>query len=134
MFKRPHHQRVAKVLHAFNRDLLQEAECYFGGGTAIVLSLDEYRESVDIDFLCASNDGYRLLRNTVSQDLGQLLTEPIKHLREVRADRYGIRTVLEVDGIPIKVEMVSEGRIAIEGGLDLPYSRRSGSCIRQYPD
>lgn len=118
MFKRLHHQRVATVLHAFNRDLLQEAECYFGGGTAIVLSLDEYRESVDIDFLCASNDGYRLLRNTVSQDLGQLLTEPLKHLREVRADRYGIRTVLEVDGIPIKVEMVSKGRIAIEGEVD----------------
>lgn len=25
----------------------------FGGGTALVLQLGEYRESVDIDFLCA---------------------------------------------------------------------------------
>src|SRR5260363_28877 len=37
MFNRPHHQRIAKLLHAFNRPLLQEARCFFGGGTAIVL-------------------------------------------------------------------------------------------------
>ncbi|MEH0072719.1 nucleotidyl transferase AbiEii/AbiGii toxin family protein [Pannonibacter sp. Pt2-lr] len=37
----------------------------FGGGTAIVLQLDEYRESVDIDFLCASQEGYRLIRQAV---------------------------------------------------------------------
>jgi len=116
MFDRPHHQRIEKVLHAFNCDLLGQTECYFGGGTAIVLSLAEYRESLGIDFLCASNEGYRLLRNTISPgSLGALLKEPIQHLREVRADRYGIRTILEVDGTPIKVEIVSEARIAIQG-------------------
>jgi len=118
MFERPHHQRIAKVLHALNADLLVETQCYFGGGTAIVLLLSEYRQSLDIDFLCASNIGYRLLRNTISQySLGALLNTPIKHLREVRADRYGIRTVLEVDGVPIKLELVSEGRIALNGGV-----------------
>jgi hypothetical protein len=74
MFDRQHHQRIVKVLHAFNSDILSETKCYFGGGTAIVLSLAEYRESLDIDFLCAANEGYRLLRNTISQDsLGTLL-------------------------------------------------------------
>jgi hypothetical protein len=118
MFNRPHHQRIAKVLNAFNCALLQEAECYFAGGTAIVLSLNEYRESLDIDFLCASNQGYRLLRNTVTNELNTLLNTPIKHLREVRADRYGIRTVLEMDGIAIRVELVSEARIAISGQVN----------------
>jgi Nucleotidyl transferase AbiEii toxin, Type IV TA system len=118
MFKRPHHQRIAQVLAALDSALLEQAQCYFAGGTAIVLLLDEYRESLDIDFLCASNAGYRLLRNTVTHELGPLLTQPIRHLREVRADRYGIRTTLEVDGVPIKLEIVSEGRIAIEGGFD----------------
>lgn len=118
MFDRPHHKGILKILHAFNSDFLQKAECFFGGGTAIVLSLGEYRESNDIDFLCASINGYRFLRNTVSGDLGQLLKTPIKHLREVRADRYGIRTILEMDGIPIKVEIVSEGRITVYGNLD----------------
>jgi predicted nucleotidyltransferase component of viral defense system len=118
MFNRPHHQRIAKVLETFNCALLQEAECYFAGGTAIVLSLNEYRESVDIDFLCASNQGYRLLRNTVTSDLNTLLNTPVKHLREVRADRYGIRTVLEMDGIAIRVELVSEARITINGQVN----------------
>jgi len=116
MFERPHHQRIARVLSALNVELLAEAGCYFGGGTAIVLLLGEYRQSLDLDFLCASNEGHRLLRNTVSaHSLGALLKTPFKLLREVRADRYGIRSVLDVDGVPIKIELVSEGRIALHG-------------------
>ena len=119
MFDRPHHQRIAKILQALNSDLLLDAECYFAGGTAIVLSLAEYRESVDVDFLCASNAGYRLLRNTVTANgLGALLIEPLKHLREVHTDRYGIRTILDVDGTPIKVEFVREDRIQLSGYYD----------------
>ncbi|RYY80183.1 MAG: nucleotidyl transferase AbiEii/AbiGii toxin family protein [Moraxellaceae bacterium] len=116
MFKRLHHQHISQALNLLNSDLLWEAECYFAGGTAITLLLDEYRESVDIDFLCASKQGYRLLRNVVSADsLGALFNEPVKLLREVRADRYGIRTFIEVNGTPIKFEIVSEGRIPISG-------------------
>lgn len=119
MFEKPHHQRIQKILQALNVPFLQEAACYFGGGTAIVLALDEYRESRDIDFLCASREGYRLLRNTVSShSLGALIKHPVKLLREIRADRYGIRTQLDVDGVPIKIEFVSEARIDIAGNLD----------------
>lgn len=118
MFKRPHHQRIEKILRTLNPDLLVKSECYFGGGTAIVLSLDEYRESVDIDFLCSSNDGYRLLRNLVSSDLGPLLLSPIKHLREVRLERDKFSTFLEVDGKPIKVEFIHEGNTKITGSID----------------
>lgn len=122
MFDRPHHQRIEKLLHCFNSELLLQAECYFGGGTAIVLSLGEYRESVDVDFLCASKAGYRLLRNTVShRGLGALLQQPVTHLREVRADFYGIRTFLEIDDVPVKVEIVSEGRISIQGEQHLVF-------------
>ena len=122
MFEKPHHQRIEKLLHSFDSELLEQAECYFGGGTAIVLSLGEYRESVDIDFLCASKAGYRLLRNTVShRGLGALLQQPVTHLREVRADFYGIRTFLEMDGLPVKVEIVSEGRISIQGERHLVF-------------
>jgi hypothetical protein len=118
MFKRPHHQRIARILGALDAELLQQAECYFAGGTAIVLLLDEYRESQDIDFLCASIDGYRLLRNLIESDLGPLMRQPLVHVRPVRADRYGIRTQLAVDGVPIKFKIVSEGRIPIAGSLD----------------
>jgi hypothetical protein len=31
MFNRPHHQRIAKLLHALNSDILSEAQCYLSG-------------------------------------------------------------------------------------------------------
>ena len=57
MYKRPHHQQIAGVLDSMNADFLRDTKCYFGGGTAIALLLSEYRESVDIDFLCADRFG-----------------------------------------------------------------------------
>ena len=69
--KRPHHQRVLNLLNSLSAELLETTACYFGGGTRIILELDEYRESLDVDFLCANQDGYRELRNQVSnQSLG----------------------------------------------------------------
>lgn len=115
MFKRPHHQRVARILDALNVPLLTEAACYFGGDTAIVLLLNEYRESVDVDLLCASHEGYRTLRNAVNENsLGPLLTQAMPLARAVRADRYGIRTFLMVDDVPIKFEIVREDRIPLQ--------------------
>ncbi len=120
MFDRPHHQRIAKFLASLDAEFLAQSGCYFGGGTAIALSLGEYRESVDVDFLCSSMDGYRALRNTISNaSLGSILSGPVELAREVRADRYGIRTFVRVDGVPIKFEIVSEGRIDISGSMDL---------------
>jgi hypothetical protein len=72
-YERTHHQRMAKLLSALDATFLAECECYFGGGTAIALQLGEYRESVDVDVVCASVDGFRRLRNTVSDNsLGEL--------------------------------------------------------------
>lgn len=50
MFSRPHHQRIHEVLLALDANFLREHQCYFGGGTAIVLQHDEYRESMDMAF------------------------------------------------------------------------------------
>ena len=66
MFERPHHQRIAQVLEALDASLLLKHRCLFGGGTAIALTHGEYRESVDIDFICSSVDGYREIRGLVS--------------------------------------------------------------------
>ncbi|MFZ1181262.1 MAG: nucleotidyl transferase AbiEii/AbiGii toxin family protein [Herbaspirillum sp.] len=119
MFDRPHHQRIAKFLASLNAAFLARSGCYFGGGTAIVLSLSEYRESLDVDFLCSSIDGYRALRNTItSVSLGDILTQPVDLARDVRADRYGIRTFVRVDDTPIRFEIINEGRIDITGTMD----------------
>jgi hypothetical protein len=121
MFKRPHHQRIAYVLRALDGRLLKQAQCYFGGGTAIVLQCGEYRESVDIDFLCADAVGYRSLREAIAPPtLGSLLRKPIKHTRDVRTDRDKISTYLDVDGVNIRFELVREARIPLKpSSLDI---------------
>lgn len=95
-------------------DFLRAAACCFGGGTCLALVLGEYRESVDIDFLCAAPEGYRAIRSTVSaESLGAPFKVQPRLLREVRADRYGIRTILDVEGVRIRFEVVLEGRIPL---------------------
>lgn len=115
-FTRPRHRLVARVLARLDAGFLASAQSYFGGGTRISMALGEFRDSAEIDILCASRDGYRELRSTVSaRSLGRIAGSPIPLAREVIADRYGIRTFLELDGEKIKFEIVSEGRIDIEG-------------------
>lgn len=116
MFKRPHHQRILRLLQALDHDLFTRAQCYFGGGTAIVLALDEYRESIDVDFLCASENGYRALRDAVyERGLDGLTRAPLKALRELRTDQCGIRTFIDIDGVAVKFEIVREARISLTG-------------------
>ena len=118
MFERPHHRRIATILEALDADGLAANACLFGGGTAISLRYGEYRESVDIDFLVSRLEGYRVLRQQLTAPDGlRAITRPgrvLTPLREIRADQYGIRTLLEVEGVAIKFEIVLEGRIELE--------------------
>lgn len=118
MFERPHHRRIATVLQALDADALLANACLFGGGTAMALRFGEYRESVDIDFLVSRVDGYRQLRQRLMGPDGlRAITRPGEVLnpsREMRADQYGVRTLLQVDGADIKLEIVLEARIELE--------------------
>jgi Nucleotidyl transferase AbiEii toxin, Type IV TA system len=134
-FRRPRHQTVATALASMNGPFLEQSRCYFGGGTRIVLELGEYRESEDLDFLCSSPEGYRALRSTVTDtSLGAILAAPVELAREVRADRYGIRTFLDVGGSKVKIEIVLEGRLRLHGepctGLPVPCLDRI-SCFAE---
>jgi hypothetical protein len=106
------------VLEALDADLLADNACLFGGGTAMALRFGEYRESVDIDFLVSQVEGYRHLRQRLtSLDGVRAVTRAgrmIQQAREVRADQYGLRTMLQVDDATIKFEIVLEGRIELE--------------------
>jgi hypothetical protein len=63
--------------------------------------------------------GYRELRQLLTTSTG---LAPITHahamplvaLREIRADQYGIRTMVQMDGRAIKLEVVREARITLE--------------------
>lgn len=119
MFNRPHHQRIARVLGALDDGVLTQHTCWFGGGTCIALKYDEYRESVDIDFLVSDPGGYRELRQMLTGPDGlspitQKGARRLELLKEVRADQYGLRTQVQMDGHPIKFEIVRETRISLE--------------------
>ncbi len=118
MFERPHHQRISRVLDVLNGQLLRENHCLFGGGTAIALRYGEFRESVDVDFLVSDVASYRNLRQllTGADGIAAIVREgadPLTQAREVRADQYGIRTMLRVADQTIKFEIVLEGRIEL---------------------
>lgn len=128
LVERPEHRSVVALLSSLDAALLRDAECWFGGGTAVSLRCGEYRLSRDVDFLCASREGYRALRERVfDAGLRGLFVREVGIPREARVDRYGIRAVVEVDGTPLKLEIVSEGRIALVGSSDpdLPVARLS---------
>ena len=121
-FRRPWHRLVWQVLDSLNSGLLARARCWFGGGTRVAMELGEFRESVDVDFLCEDREGYRILRNTVTQSsLGDLASRALDLMRDVRADMYGIRTFLRVDGQPVKFEIIFEGRIPLTGEVRSPF-------------
>jgi hypothetical protein len=117
--ERPHHRRITQVLQALDGAALRERRCLFGGDTAIALRCGEYRESVDIDFLVSDLAAYRQLRQALTGAAGlsaitQPLAAPLLQTGELRADQYGIRTRVVVDGQPIKLEIVFEARIALD--------------------
>lgn len=90
MFKREHHQKISEVLQRLDSQILKDHECYFGGGTAIVLMNDEYRESIDIDFLVSDIHKYRSLRQLLTGPDGiaslTLSGRELVLAREIRAD------------------------------------------------
>ncbi|WP_439114469.1 nucleotidyl transferase AbiEii/AbiGii toxin family protein [Hydrogenophaga sp.] len=107
------------MLGALNGDALRQHGCLFGGGTCIALRYGEYRESIDIDFLVSDAIGYRELRQllTGAEGLNALIregTQPLTMVREVRADQYGLRTAVQMDGQAIKFEIAREARMVLE--------------------
>lgn len=116
LFKRDHHNRIAMVLQSLNSELLNETKCWFGGGTAIVLTHNEYRESSDIDFLVSDLSGYRKLRSLLkTNDMNAITRKGMALIttRDIRTDQYGLRTMLRIGGFEIKFEIVFEGRIKL---------------------
>ncbi len=108
------------ILRMMNPDFLMDAQCFFAGGTRIAMELGEYRRSDDIDFMVSDINGWRSIRSQVTnRSLGPIFRQEPELAREVRADRYGIRTFLMVEGEPIKLEIIHEGRHDL-GGQVLP--------------
>ncbi|OUL21559.1 hypothetical protein BV378_26375 [Nostoc sp. RF31YmG] len=122
MFEREFHQKILNVLNQLNANFLLECGAYFGGGTLVSLNNGEYRLSKDIDFLCSTGTGYRLLRQKIAENQYDAIFNTqnnFKLPREIKADQYGVRFAIVVAEIPIKFEIIMEGRIEL-GKPDYP--------------
>jgi hypothetical protein len=122
MFDREFHQKILRVLNQLNANFLLECGAYFGGGTLVSLNHGEYRLSKDIDFLCSTGTGYRLLRQKIVENQYNALFNTQNNLNlpgEIKADQYGIRFAIIVDETLIKFEIIMEGRIEL-GEPDYP--------------
>lgn len=122
MFRRDEHRAVLHLLEALDAGLLESHHAWFGGGTRLVLELGEYRLSKVVDFLCSDARAFAELRSLTRQGGAAALfsdeSPPDVELpREVRADQYGVRFPLVASGLPLKVEIIREGRIALDPGV-----------------
>jgi hypothetical protein len=106
--KRIWHQAIYEALLHFDAQFLAAHQILFGRGTRISLELAEYRESVDIDFLCPDKASFRAVRAAVTSDsLGHLVTQEFVYPRQIRADRDAVRCMISMNNINIKLEFVS---------------------------
>jgi len=112
---------VLAVLQDLRADVLADCRFLFAGGTRIVLELDEYRISKDIDFVCSEAEGYAELRLAATrQGYSALFTQNgqtrFQFPREMRVDQYGIRFPVGFDGDHLGVELIREARIDLDAG------------------
>jgi len=115
MFERPHHRRVHQVLQLLHTGFLEENHAFFGGGTCLALQIREYRESVDVDFLCNHPAGYHRIHAAVFADGPAALCQPSVMLAgELWRTRDAIRFFIDLqDGQrPVKCEVIREGYLA----------------------
>jgi nucleotidyltransferase AbiEii toxin of type IV toxin-antitoxin system len=132
MFLREQHRNVVSLLAAFAERDLSGCKFFFGGGTRVVLDLEEYRESRDIDFLCSDAEGYADLRFQAATRGYDALFRPdgrekLNLPREMRIDQYGIRFPVEFGASLIRVELIREARIALDPGIRPDWS--SVDCL-----
>ncbi len=118
VYRRPEHANIVALLGSMDANWLLAQNCYFGGGTAIVLTHGEYRRSLDVDFLCDHVDGYRAIRTAVAErGVHALFGEAASSPRAFRIDQYGVRGVVVWNGQAIKVEVIREARMSLNGSI-----------------
>ncbi len=128
MFRRDIYRTMAFVLEAFDADVLSRHSFRFGGGTCLALGHGEYRVSRDLDFLCSDPNGYADLRFAVRERGFDALFQDgrrtmLSFPREIRADQYGLRFPVVVNGMSIRVEMIREARITLSPAETAPWTQ-----------
>jgi hypothetical protein len=115
-FRLKYHHKILTILESLDPEVLSRGSAYFGGGTLLSLDFGEYRWSQDIDFISpVASSGYRHLRTVVFEGGYKALFRDLSKIQIGRGttDQYGIRMLVIVDNIPIKTEIIAEGRFQV---------------------
>jgi hypothetical protein len=111
MLNAQYHRCLRALIDSLNAPFLAANDCFLSGATPIVLSLGEYRLADGLSLTCFTQDGYRHVREAVSQaSLGPIFGQTIELAGPVRADRFGVRAYVMVESTPIHFELLKEGR------------------------
>ena len=122
-FVRLHHQCIVRALKNFNIEFMVANNILFGGGTRIALEINEFRESVDIDFICIDVIAYREVREQVTNcSLGNLAVEDFYYPREIRVDRDAVRCFIQLGQTVIKLEIVRFVDYRLQAQESRPFS------------
>jgi hypothetical protein len=116
-FRLDHHNKILLILENLDSDVLKKGSAYFGGGTLLALDFGEYRWSKDVDFICpVSSSGYKHLRTAIFEHGYKALFRDLNRVQVGRGttDQYGIRMIIDVDGVPIKTEIIAEARFELD--------------------
>lgn len=113
-FRHPHHQNIAAVLKNIDKQFLGSHGIAFGGGTAIALKNDEYRVSVDIDFMVSDKDSFRKARESIKLNSLQSIFNTSVDYDLRQADKYAIRAFVFQAGVQIKLEVVFDAYLDLK--------------------
>ncbi len=122
--KLDYHQNIITILQSLNTEVFLNGCAYFGGGTLLTLEFGEYRLSKDIDFICPiATSGYKYLRSLIFDHGYKVLFNDLNNIKIGRNnnDQYGIRMMIEVNNIIIKMEIIAESRFTLESPRYLPW-------------
>lgn len=130
------HANAMRLLEMADPEFMEGANCLFSGGTRLALELGEHRNSIDVDLMCFDASGWGAIRSGVTNNsLGPIFKTSPKLLRDVRAGRDAIRTFVQVNGMPVKLEIIREGNIPIEGawlpGVPVPVTSRASTIAQK---
>ena len=104
-FRRPRHAAIMGVLRRMDAAFLLENRCFLSGGTAAAMELGEYRRAEGMRFL--TEGGFSAIRCGVAHNsFGPVFREQPDLAREVRPDQFGVRSFVNTDDGPIKLEIL----------------------------
>lgn len=106
-FKIPRHNIIwAVISDMLDKKMLRDHGILFAGGTLCSMRYGEYRESVDLDFLCADKNSFNSFRANFS-DVGKFIYARNPKITKDRVQLW----ITTTDDRPLKVDFFYEERL-----------------------